>query len=49
MEAKEIIDNSGLNVLSATGFDEAAKKVQAAIKWQYVTNYFSFCDKKSYF
>ena len=32
MEAKEIIDNSGLNVLSATGFDEAAKKVQAAIK-----------------
>ena len=31
MEAKEIIDNSGLNVLSATGFDEAAKKVQAAI------------------
>ena len=32
MEAKEIIDNSGLNVLSATGFDEAAKKVQAVIK-----------------
>lgn len=32
MEAKEVIDNSGLNVLSATGFDEAAKKVQAAIK-----------------
>ena len=32
MEAKEIIDNSGLNVLSATGFDEAAKKVQTAIK-----------------
>ena len=32
MEAKEIIDNSGLNVLSATGFDEAAKKVHAAIK-----------------
>ena len=32
MEAKEIIDNSRLNVLSATGFDEAAKKVQAAIK-----------------
>ena len=31
MEAKEVIDNSGLNVLSATGFDEAAKKVQAAI------------------
>lgn len=49
MEAKEVIDNSGLNVLSATGFDEAAKKVQAAIKWQYVTNYSSFCDKKSYF
>jgi len=49
MEAKEIIDNSGLNVLSATGFDEAAKKVQAAIKWQYVANYSSFCDKKSYF
>ena len=32
MKAKEIIDNSGLNVLSATGFDEAAKKVQTAIK-----------------
>jgi len=32
MEAKEIIDNSGLNVLSATGFDEAAKKVQAVTK-----------------
>ena len=32
VEAKEIIDNSGLNVLSASGFDEAAKKVQAAIK-----------------
>ena len=32
MKAKEIIDNSGLNVLSATGFDEAAKKVQAVIK-----------------
>ena len=32
MEAKEVIDNSGLNVLSATGFDEAAKKVQAALK-----------------
>ena len=31
VEAKEIIDNSGLNVLSATGFDEAAKKVQTAI------------------
>ena len=37
IEAKEIIDNSGLNVLSAIGFDEAAKKVQSAIKWQYVT------------
>jgi succinyl-CoA synthetase beta subunit len=32
MKAKEIIDNSGLNVLSATGFSEAAKKVQTAIK-----------------
>ena len=31
-EAKEIIDNSGLNVLSAIGFDGAAKKVQSAIK-----------------
>ena len=31
-EAKEIIDNTGLNVLSAIGFDEAAKKVQSAIK-----------------
>ena len=30
-KAKEIIDNSGLNVLSATAFDEAALKVQAAI------------------
>ena len=49
VEAKEIIDNSGLNVLSATGFDEAAKKVQAVIKWQYVANHSSFCDKKSYF
>jgi len=49
VEAKEIIDNSGLNVLSATGFDEAAKKVQTAIKWQYVANHSSFCDKKSYF
>jgi len=49
MKAKEIIDNSGLNVLSATGFSEAAKKVQSAIKWQYVANYSSFCDKKSYF
>ena len=32
VEAKEIIDNSGLNVLSAIGFDEAAKKVQSVIK-----------------
>ena len=31
-KAKEIIDSSGLNVQSATAFDEAAKKVQAAIK-----------------
>ena len=31
-KAKEIIDTSGLNVQSATAFDEAAKKVQAAIK-----------------
>tara|TARA_X000000950_G_scaffold132153_1_gene164717 strand:- start:69 stop:1259 length:1191 start_codon:yes stop_codon:yes gene_type:complete len=30
-KAKEIIDSSGLNVLSAIGFDEAATKVQAAI------------------
>ena len=30
-KAKEIIDSSGLNVLSATAFDEAANKVQAAI------------------
>ena len=49
VEAKEIIDNSGLNVLSAIGFDEAAKKVQSAIKWQYVSNYSSFYDKKSLF
>jgi len=46
-EAKEIIDNSGLNVLSAIGFDEAAKKVQSAIKWQHVINFFLFYDKKS--
>ena len=44
---KEIIDNSGLNVLSAIGFDEAAKKVQSAIKWQHVINFFVFYDKKS--
>ena len=31
-KAKEIIDSSGLNVLSATAFDEAATMVQAAIK-----------------
>ena len=31
-KAKEIIDTSGLNVQSAIAFDEAAKKVQAAIK-----------------
>jgi succinyl-CoA synthetase beta subunit len=30
-KAKEIIDNSGLNVLSVTAFDEAANKVQSAI------------------
>jgi len=30
-KAKEIIDNSGLNVLSASAFDEAAQKVQSAI------------------
>ena len=30
-KAKEIIDSSGLNVQSATAFDEAATKVQAAI------------------
>ena len=30
-KAKEIIDDSGLNVLSATAFDEAANKVQAAL------------------
>ena len=30
-KAKEIIDSSGLNVLSATAFDEAATMVQAAI------------------
>ena len=30
-KAKEIIDSSGLNVPSATAFDEAATKVQAAI------------------
>ena len=46
-EAKEIIDNSGLNVLSAIGFDEAAKKVQSAIKCQHVINFFLFYDKKS--
>ena len=30
-KAKEIIDSSGLNVLSAIAFDEAANKVQAAL------------------
>lgn len=30
-KAKSIIDNSGLNVLSATAFDEAANKVQSAL------------------
>ncbi|MEK9755862.1 MAG: ADP-forming succinate--CoA ligase subunit beta [Bacteroidota bacterium] len=30
-KAKSIIDNSGLNVLSATAFDEAAYKVQSAL------------------
>ena len=30
-KAKDIIDSSGLNVLSATAFDEAANKVQSAI------------------
>ncbi len=30
-KAKEIIDSSGLNVLSATAFDEAANKVQSAL------------------
>ena len=30
-KAREIIDNSGLNVLSASAFDEAAQKVQSAI------------------
>ena len=35
-KAKEIIDSSGLNVLSATAFDEAANKVQAAINWHKV-------------
>jgi succinyl-CoA synthetase beta subunit len=29
--AKELIDSSGLNVLSATAFQEAADKVQEAI------------------
>ena len=35
-KAKEIIDSSGLNVQSATAFDEAATKVQAAINWHIV-------------
>ena len=30
-KAKEIIDSSGLNVISATAFDEAATKVKTAI------------------
>ncbi|MEL0299435.1 MAG: succinate--CoA ligase subunit beta, partial [Flavobacteriaceae bacterium] len=29
--AKELIDNSGLNVLSATAFEEAAQKVQKVL------------------
>jgi len=49
LEAKEIIDNSGLNVLSATGFGEAAIKVQSAIKWQYVTYSSFFLTKGHYF
>ena len=35
-KAKEIIDSSDLNVQSATAFDEAATKVQAAINWHIV-------------
>ena len=38
-KAKEIIDGSGLNVLSAIAFDEAANKVQAALNWHKVTNF----------
>jgi len=46
-KAKEIIDGSGLNVLSATAFDEAANKVQAAINWHKVTLFFFFIAKLS--
>jgi len=45
-KAKDIIDSSGLNVLSATAFDEAANKVQSAISWHKVILFYfltSFC------
>jgi len=46
--AKEIIDNSGLNVVSAITFDEVANKVQSAIRWHKVIiiSFFkTFCHK----
>ena len=48
-KAKEIIDSSGLNVLSAIAFDEAANKVQAALNWHKVTTFFYFIAKLSSF
>ena len=48
-KAKEIIDGSGLNVLSAIAFDEAANKVQAALNWHKVTNFYYFIAKLSLF
>ena len=43
-KAKEIIDSSGLNVQSATAFDEAATKVQAAINWHIVIFFYFFAS-----
>ena len=48
-KAKEIIDSSGLNVLSAIAFDEAANKVQAALSWHKVIIFFYFIAKLSSF
>ena len=43
--AKDIIDNSGLNVLSAIEFQEAADKVQKTLSnWQKVAIFYIFND-----
>ena len=46
-KAKEIIDGSGLNVMSAIAFDEAANKVQTALNWHKVIKFFFFIAKLS--